>query len=165
MLSALRFALLALLLAFVSACAKPYITEPSPGAYVRVLPLPPNGTLRDILMRNSKPVGEQDPTTPFDPTVRILHLQPWQAKAVFEALTRGGTPVRSTLGTSYRLPDGSIVTYYENIIHQETSDSVGNVVIFVTAKDVPVSQLRFYVPPSAVRACPPGVGCDGGGDG
>jgi hypothetical protein len=158
--SVLRLACAVVVLA-MGACA-PYITTPQPSAYVKVLPLPDNGTLRDILVRNGKAVGEQDPTTPDDPTVRILHGRPFQAQALFDALSKGGTPVPSLFGKAVKLPDGAIVVYYEHGTHDASSTSVGSVTIFVLADGIPVTQLRFYVPPSAVNPC--FGGCDGGGD-
>lgn len=160
--SVLRLAC-AIVVLSIGACA-PYITAPKPTDYVRILPLPDNGTLRDILVRNGKPVGEQDPTTPSDPTVRILHGQPFQAQALFDTLSKGGTPVPSAVGKSVRLRDGAIVTYYENDIPTNGATSVGSVTIFVHADGIPVSMLRFYMPPSSDHPCLGAVGCDGGGD-
>jgi hypothetical protein len=161
--SAVRVAAAAIGLTLLTAAAGPYVTPPKRNAYVPVLPLPSGGSLHDILVRNGKPVGEQDPITPNDPSVRILHGAPYQAKALFEALGKGGTPVPSAIGSTVKLPDGSTVTYYENAVEHGSFKTIGNVEIFVAAKDVPVSQLRFYIPPYAVVKCPPGTPCDGGG--
>lgn len=147
----------------IAACAGPYITAPQPSAYVRVLPLPENGTLHDILVRNGKPVGEQDPTTPDDPTVRILHGRPFQAQALFDALSKGGTPVPSAVGKAFKLPGGAVVVYYEHDTHDASTTSVGSVTIFVVADGIPVTQLRFYVPPGTGNL-PCFGGCDGGSD-
>ena len=163
--SAVRLAVLAVVLALPAACASPYITPPKEAEDVPVMPLPSGGSLHDILVRNGKPVGEQDPTAPNDPSVRILHGRPSQAKELFGALSKGGTPVPSAVGRAFRLPDGSTVTYYENVVAQASFRTIGTAEIFVAAKDVPVSQLRFYIPPYAEGKCPPGAVCDDGGSG
>jgi hypothetical protein len=161
MASKLRLACAAIVILTLNACAGSYITAPDPAGYVRVLPLPEHGTLRDILVRNGRPVGEPDPTAPGDPTVRILHGQPFQAKEFFDTLSKGGTPVPSAIGKAFRLPDGAILVYVEHDVSSASSTSIGSVTIFVLADGIPVSQLRFYVPPSTVGAC--FGGCEGGG--
>jgi hypothetical protein len=151
--SKFRLACAAVVLLSLAACAGPYITAPDAAGYVPVLPLPAGGTLHDILVRNGKPVGEQDPTSPNDPTVRILHGLPFQAKALFDVLSKGGTPVPSALGRAFRLPDGAIVVYVEHDVSSGSSTSVGSATIFIVADGIPVSQLRFYVPPGGVHPC------------
>ena len=145
MASIVRLACAAIVLLALNACA-PYTTTPKPSAYVHVLPLPQGGTLHDILVRDGKPVGEQDPTTPDDPTVRILHGNPLQAQDLFKTLSQGGTPMPSAVGNAFRLPDGAIVVYYESDVPTDGKMSIGSVTIFVFAADIPVSQLRFYIP-------------------
>ena len=145
MASIVRLACAAIVLLALNACA-PYTTTPKPSAYVHVLPLPQGGTLHDILVRDGKPVGEQDPTTPDDPTVRIQHGNPLQAQDLFKTLSQGGTPMPSAVGNAFRLPDGAIVVYYESDVPTDGKMSIGSVTIFVFAADIPVSQLRFYIP-------------------
>jgi hypothetical protein len=127
----------------------------APPAYQRILPLPRKASLHDIFVRNGVVVGEPDPT---DPAVRILHGFPYQAKALFKDLTKGGRRVPSAVGTAYRLPGGAVLTLSETVAH-----GLSSVKIFVKAPGVPVSELRFAVPPSAMRACPRHKTCDGGG--
>ena len=142
--SVLRLACAIVVLA-IAACA-PYATTPKPSAYVPILPLPQGATLHDILVRNGQPVGEQDPTTPDDPTVRILHGNPSQAQELFKTLSEGGTPVKSAVGNAFRRPDGAIVVYLQNDVPTDGKMSVGSVTIFIVANDIPVTQLRFYLP-------------------
>ena len=153
--SVLRLAC-AIVVLSIGACAEPSITTPQPSVatpvscgYVKILPLPTGGTLRDILVRDGKPVGVQDPTTPDDPTVRIVHGSPSLAQDVFETLRAGGTPIRSAVGKAVKRRDGAIVVYYEHDISSTTS--VGSVTIFVFGKDIPVTQLRFYVSPPGIH--------------
>ncbi len=156
----LRLACAAILLLALGACTGSYVTAPDQAGYVPALPLPANGGLRDILMRNGKPVGEPDPTVPGDPTVRILHGYPYQAEALFAALSKGGTKVPSAIGKAFRLPDGATVTYIEHDVSTGGSTSIGDATIFVSADGIPVTQLRFYVPPSTKAFCL--GGCEGG---
>src|SRR5262249_35868420 len=116
------------------------------------------------LVRNGKVVGEQDPTTPDDPTVRILHGRPFQAQDLFATLSKGGTPMPSVVGKAFRLSDGAVVVYYEHDVSQNGATGIGNQTIFIFRDGIPVSQLRFYVPPSGVIQCGGVGGCDGGAD-
>jgi hypothetical protein len=131
----------------------PVVAAPPP--YQRILPLPRKASLHDIFVRNGVVVGVPDPT---DPTVRILHGYPRQAKSLFNDLTKGGHRVPSSVGTAYRLPGGAVLTLSEKVSH-----GLSSVTIFVKAPGVPVSELRFHVPPSAMAACLRHRYCEGGG--
>jgi hypothetical protein len=159
----MRVAYAAILLLAPGACTGSYVTPPDQAGYVRTLPLPTDGSLRDILMRNGKPIGEPDPTAPFDPTVRILHGNYDGARQLFAALSKGGTPVPSAIGKAFKLPGGATVMYVEHEVSTGSSTSIGSVTIFVSAEGIPVTQLRFYVPPSTKSLC--FGGCDEGGGG